>query len=488
MLGRFNDYAALVLVMGAAVRISSISTAAEVASAATETPFADRYRQVAERITTTAMAGNDAYHKLEQLCDDIGHRLSGSPQLDQAVRWAAEAMRKDGAENVRLEPVVVPHWVRGNESLTMIAPRAQPMSMLGLGGSIGTPAEGITAEVVAVADEAGLDALADGARGKIVLFNNPMPEYHPEHGTGYGTAVRFRSKGADLAAQNGAVACLVRSVTAKSLCSPHTGAMRYGEEGQRIPAAAITIEDAEMIARLQARGIPVKATLKMEARTLPDAQSANVIGELRGSALPDEVVVIGGHIDSWDVGQGAQDDGGGCITAMEAINVLRKLELRPRRTIRVVLWTNEENGLRGAKTYAEVHASELPNHVAAIESDGGSFMPVGYALECSDKTREATAEKQLRDILSLFSSWGATRVRLGGTGADISPMEPAGVMLMHHDTDPARYFDYHHSPADTLDKVDPQELSKNVAVMATVAYILADMPERLGASDVRQTE
>ncbi len=444
------------------------------------TPIADRYRQAAERIIEAAMAGNDAYQKMQELCDDIGHRLSGSPQLEKAIHWAAEALKKDGQENVHLEPVSVPHWVRGNESLTMIAPREHDIPMLGLGGSVGTPPQGITAEVVVVADEKELDTLGDGARGKIVLFNNDMSAHDPEHGWNYGTAVRFRSYGARLASEKGAVACLIRSATPTSLRSVHTGAMRYGQAKVKIPAAAVATEDAEMIARLQARAIPVKITLKMEARMLEDVESANVIGELRGSTRPDEVVVIGGHIDSWDVGQGAHDDGGGCVTAMEAVNVLRKLNLRPRRTIRVVLWTNEENGLRGGRNYAKVHADELSSHIAAIESDSGTFRPTGYSLQCSDEQREKIAAGQMHDILSLFTAFEATKLTLGHSGADVSPMDPAGVILMGHRVDDSTYFHYHHSPADTLDKVDPEELSQNVAVMATVAYILADMPLRLG--------
>lgn len=237
-----------------------------------------------------------------------------------------------------------------------------------------------------------------------------------------------------------------------------------------------------MIARLTERGEKVVVTLKMDAKSLDPAPSGNVIGELVGRELPEEVVVIGGHIDSWDVGQGAHDDGGGCVQAMEAINVLRKLNLVPRRTIRVVLWTNEENGLEGGKQYAKTHADELDKHVAAIESDGGSFRPTGYSIECSDETKQHIAADQMRDILSLFKDIGATSAEVGGSGADVSPMKPAGVVLMGHNVDMSTYFDYHHSDGDTLDKVVPQELSQNVAVMATVAYILADMPARLGAS------
>jgi Zn-dependent M28 family amino/carboxypeptidase len=442
--------------------------------------LAERYRPAAERIIGAVMAGNDAYRKLEALCDGIGHRLSGSPQLDKAIEWAIQTMKKDGQENVRAEPVTVPRWVRGRESLVMTAPREESLVVLGLGGSVGTPPEGISAEVLSVRNEEELEALGERARGKIILFDNPMPAYTLEGGTHYGTTVRFRSKGASLAAKQGAVACLIRSVTATSLRSPHTGALRYEDGIPKIPAAAVSIEDAAMLTRLTARRIPVRVTLKMEAKMLDPVPSANVVGELRGTAWPDEVVVISGHLDSWDVGQGAHDDGGGCVMAMESINVLRKLNLVPKRTIRVVLWTNEENGLAGGKQYAKDHAEELANHIAAIEADSGAFRPKGYSLECSDSSRADAAVEQMRDILSLFESFGPMTVRTGGSGADISAMKSAGVLLMGHEADMAKYFDYHHSPADTLDKVDPHELSQNVAVMATVAYILADMPERIG--------
>ncbi len=447
--------------------------------------IAERYRESADRILQAALAGNDAYMKLQELCDGIGHRLSGSPQLDQAIQWAARTLKADGQENVHIEEVMVPRWVRGAESLVMIEPREAPLAMLGLGGSVGTPPQGITAEVVVVRDEEEFEALGAGARGKIVLFNNPMPPYDPEQGAGYGTTVRFRTNGARIASEHGAVACLVRSVTAHSMRSPHTGAMRYGDAKVKIPAAAISTEDADMIARLRARGLPVVVTLKMQARSMEPVVSGNVIAELRGSTHPGEIVVIGGHIDSWDVGQGAHDDGAGCVMAMEAINVLRRLNMIPRRTIRVVLWTNEENGLAGARQYAKDHAQELANHVAAIEADSGGFRPIGYSVDCADEERLEIAAGQLRDLTSLFESIGATSVTTGHSGADLGPMKEAGVVLMGHRMDGSKYFDYHHSHADTLDKVDPEELSQNVAVLATVAYVLADMPERLGQGATR---
>jgi carboxypeptidase Q len=436
----------------------------------------------ARRIVAAALADDGAYLKLQELCDGIGHRLGGSAGLDAATRWALRTMRADGHENVRLEPVMVPKWVRGRESCEMVAPRRQPLAMLGLGYSEGTPPAGISAPVVVVRDKAELDALGNAARGKIVLFNNVMPPYTREAGTGYGRAVQYRAFGAQWAAEKGAVACLIRSVTARSLRSPHTGMMRYDDAAVRIPAAALAIEDAEMIARLAARGIEVRVNLKMEARLAGEAPSANVIAELRGATHPEEIVVIGGHIDSWDVGQGAHDDGAGCVMAMQALTLLRKLNLRPRRTIRVVLWTGEEIGLIGAKRYAEDHADELARHVAAIEADIGCFRPTGYGVDCRDKGRRGVAEKHLRAMLDACASIGRLEVFPGQSAPDVSPLKPHGVLVLGHETDPSGYFDYHHTHADTLDKINPRDLQHNVAIMAVVAHAIADLPVRFGES------
>ncbi len=445
-------------------------------------PIADDYRDRVDRIIDAALISDDAYNKLQYLCDDIGHRICGSKALEKAIEWAVEEMRRDGLANVRTEPVEVINWVRGQESCEMVAPRRESMVMLGLGKSVGTPPEGITAPVVVVADEDELEKMGDGANGKIVLFNNPMPKYDPEKGSGYGHTVRFRTNGARLASEKGAVACLVRSVTAHSLRTPHTGTMNYKDAKTKIPAAAITVEDAETIQRLANRGIEVVLKIKMSARNHGPAMSANVLGELRGSTHPEQIVVIGGHIDSWDVGHGAHDDGAGCVMAMAAVKLLKDLGLRPKRTIRVVLWTGEEIGLYGGKQYAKDHADELANHVAALESDSGAFAPKGYGVDCKDKSRMKVAADQLRDILTLTAKFGASHVSEGHSAPDVSPLKPEGVIVMGHDVEGATYFDYHHTPADTIDKVIPSELKQNVALMATVAYVLADMPQRLGES------
>ncbi len=439
-----------------------------------------KYTASANKIVAAATSNHGAMVKLKQLCDGIGHRLSGSAELDKAVEWAAASMKADGHEAVRKEKVMVPRWVRGAESAQLVAPRAMNLPMLGLGNSVGTPPDGIEAEVVVAADEAQLKALGDKVKGRIVLFNNPMPPWTKERGSSYGKTVRWRVGGPVKAGAMGAVAVLVRSVTAHSLQTPHTGATRYSEKVTPIPAAALTTEHAGMVARMVAAGEKVVIRLKMAAKMHPDVASANVIAELRGREKPDEVVVIGGHLDSWDVGQGAHDDGTGCVAAMEAITVLRKLNMRPRRTIRVVLWTNEENGLRGGRAYAKEHAAELPGHVAAIESDGGAFSPIGLGLKMNDPVKEELAAGQLKKLLTLLGSIGATSVRRGWGGADISPMGPAGVPMMGLRVHGEHYFDIHHTHADTIDKVDPDELARCVATMAVAAWTLAEWPGRLG--------
>jgi carboxypeptidase Q len=358
--------------------------------------------------------------------------------------------------------VRVPHWVRGRERLSMVAPVERELVMLGLGGSVATPRSGITAEVVAVSSFDELQRLgASAVAGKIVLFNVPF--------TGYGATVRYRSDGASQAARLGAVAALVRSVTPVSLQTPHTGQMNYRDGVAKIPAAAVTIEGATLIQRLIDSGSTVRVHLEMEAETLSDAPSANVIGEIRGREKPGEIVVMGGHIDSWDVGAGAHDDGAGCVSAMQAAAIIQRLGLKPRRTIRVVLWTNEENGLRGGRAYREWIGNAVKDHVAAIEMDGGGEKPVGFGAA-------AKIYPQAAEIGRLLERIGAGSVRQGGGGADISPLTRDGVPGLSLQTVGTHYFDWHHTPADTADKVDPQDLRLNTAAMAVMAYVLADLP------------
>jgi len=423
------------------------------------------YRPATARIIGAALTSDRAYSRLAHLTDHIGNRLSGSQNLERAIEWAITEMKQDRLDNVRTEKVMVPHWVRGEESLEMLSPKPRKLSMLGLGNSIGTPPEGITAEAVVVRDFAELDKIGEGARGKIVVYNVPF--------TTYGATVTYRLQGASRAARYGAVAALVRSITPVSLQTPHTGAMNYDAAQPKIPVAAITIESAELLERMNHRGDKPTVRLKMEAKFLPDAESANVIAELKGTERPGEIVLISGHFDSWDVGQGAHDDGGGCIVAWEAARLLKELGLRPRRTIRVVLYTNEENGLRGGNAYRDAHRAELSKHVLAIESDSGVFRPEGFGLAA---TAPLQVRSNLQEIAKLLSGIGADGIAATGGGADIGPIMREGVVGASLDVEGSRYFDIHHTPADTLDKVNPQELALCVATMAVMAYVVADMP------------
>ena len=426
--------------------------------------IADAYRDDANRLIDAALANHDAYARLGELVDLFGHRVSGSVALEQAIDWIMEQMESDGLDNVRGDMVMVPHWVRGEESLEMTLPRPRSLPMLGLGGSIATPVGGIRAEVLVVSSFDELERRADEAQGKIVLFDVPF--------TNYGATVQYRSQGAIAAARAGAAASIIRSVTPYSQQTPHTGNMEYADGVRRIPHAAITVEDAEMLHRMQDRGERIELLLKMNAQMLPDAPSRNVMAEIIGSECPNEVIVLGGHIDSWDVGQGAMDDAGGVVAAWEAVRLMKELGLRPRRTVRVVGWTSEENGGPGGPEYARMHAHE--DHVLAMESDGGVFKPLGYGFTGSDAAFEMVTE-----IGTLLDRIGAGRIMRGGGGADIGPLMRTGVPGMGFSVDGTRYFWYHHTDADTLDKLDPDEVALCVATFAVMAYVVADMPVRL---------
>jgi carboxypeptidase Q len=459
---------------------------AKCAFAEAEVQLTPAQQECAQRLLHAALSSDESWKKLSYLCDFIGARLSGSESLEKAVKWAEQSMIEDGLENVRLQPVLVPHWVRGTESATLVHPRTLELNMLGLGRSIGTPPGGISAEVLPVQNFAELAALPEEAvHGKIVLWNVPF--------TSYGETVKYRSTGGMEASRKGAVASLLRTVGKRSLDNPHTGAQsEQKKDVAPIPAAALSIEDAELIARLAAAGAKPQVHLSMEARMLPDALSHNVVGEVRGRELPDEIVVVGGHLDSWDVGQGAHDDGGGCIVAMEAVRLLHQAGIRPRRTVRAVLWTNEENGTRGAKEYHRIARESREAHVAAIECDGGVENPWGFGVSVrkagpveEDKDNEVDPARQARAlaILREFALWiapvEADSIGEGGGGADIDPLMDDGVPGLALQTPMELYWDIHHSHADTLDKIDPAALRRNVAAMAVMVYLLAEVPEKL---------
>lgn len=424
------------------------------------------YSAATDRLIRAATADSSAYARLTELTDRFGPRLSGSENLERAIDWILARMKEDGLDNVHGEPVMVPRWVRGRESAELVEPRRANLPMLGLGGSIATPPQGITAEVLVVSDFDELTRRAAEARGRIVLFNVPF--------TSYGATVRYRTQGAIAAARVGAVASLIASVASFSMRTPHTGTMSYDSTVPRIPHAAITVEDAQMLHRMQRRGERVVVKLNMEAHTLPDVQSRNVIAEIRGREKPDEVVVLGGHIDSWDVGTGAMDDAGGCVAAWHAVLLMKKLGLQPRRTVRVVMWTNEENGLRGGNAYRDAHRNELDKHVLAIESDAGVFKPLGFGVSASD-----SAFAIIQEVGRLLDRIGAGAIQRGGGGADIGPIMALGVPGMGLNVQGDRYFWFHHSHADTVDKLDPHDMNLSTAALAIMAYVIADLPHPL---------
>ena len=439
---------------------------------------AEAYREAAQRIIRTAMQDDAGWQKLAHLTTHIGHRLSGSPQLEKAVQWAGEGMKAEGLENVWLQPVKVPHWVRGAGEARVIAPYEKPLDILALGGSVATPAGGITAAAVVADSFEALDAMGrERVAGKIVVFT-------PQWG-GYGPTVQYRARGASRAAALGAVAVLVRSATGRSLYTPHTGGMIYDEALPKIPAAAITVEDSEWFRRMRDAKAELRVHLRLETQIRPDADSHNVIAEITGQEKPEEVVVLGGHMDSWDVGEGAHDDGGGVIAAWHAVTLLKQLGLRPRRTVRVVLWTNEENGLRGALAYRAWVGDKIASHVAAIEMDIGTERPTGFAFGVEGVADEKTtpqyeaAFEKLRGVMALLDEIGAGGLFRGGGGADIGPLMRDGVPGFGLRTIGEHYFDYHHTKADTLDKIKPEDLRKCTAMLAVLSYVLAEMPERL---------
>ncbi len=437
-------------------------------SAQSRPAWLDPYRANAEKLIAAAQADQFAWDRLAELTDTFGQRLSGSDNLNRAIAWAVETMKKDGLENVHTERVMIPRWVRGNESLEIINPPHHVVPMLGLGGSVATPPAGIEAEVMVVAN--GDDLTRRGAaeaKGKIVLFNVPY--------TNYGETVAYRSGGASMAARYGAVASLVRAVGPMGLRTPHTGGMNYAADVAKIPTAAIPAEDANRIQRLVNRGVRVRLRLKMEAKFEPDVESFNVVGEISGSEKPDEIVLVGGHFDSWDPGTGASDDAVGCVVTWEAARLMKKLNIRPKRTVRVVLFTNEENGMRGGNGYRDQHAKEASNHVFAVESDSGVFAPARLGFTGSEAARKIIGE-----IATLLAPLGMQEVASGGGGADIGPISALGkVPMMAYSGDSTKYFTIHHTPADTVDRIDPQEVSKAAAALRAMIYVVADMPQAL---------
>jgi carboxypeptidase Q len=422
-------------------------------------PTADIADPITAELVGAARAGDGGYARLTDLCDNIGARLSGSKAMERAVVWSQAQLEAVGAEKVWTEPVMVPHWERGEERAEMVMPRVQPMTILGLGGTV---AGDVEAEVVMVTD---LDGIGPEVEGKIVLFNIPMGDSVPAVHE-YGAAVRARVNGPSLAGKHGALAAMVRSVTTRSLDTPHTGATIYAEGVPRVPAVAVTIEDADSMARIIEAGGKVRVRIKTSGIHHPDALSHNVIGEIRGAKRPKEIVLIGAHLDSWDVGHGAHDDGSGVVEVIDALRIIAESGHRPERTIRVVLFANEENGLRGGTAYAEAHPlTRRELHVAAMESDLGGGPPRFWTAGGSDA--DMAWFRRAVDPLGM-------PVEVGGGGADIRPLGDLGVLRIGYRPDDSDYFDIHHTRADTLDKINPDHLSESTAAIVGLAWRLAN--------------
>jgi carboxypeptidase Q len=449
----------------------------------TPTVFSSQTLAELKRLQQSALNSDYAYRQVAHLANNIGPRLSGSAQAAKAVEYVASELKAIGCE-LQLERVMVPHWVRGEETAALVqfpgqAPNTtQKIVLCALGPSVATPENGTTAEVVAVRNFDELKSLPlDKVAGKIVLFNYPFDKQMAAENRAneaYAEAVVYRSDGPSAAARQGAVACLIRSVGGADYRLPHTGQTNYANDAPKIPAGAVTAEDADLISYLVGQG-PVKMKLVLTPQTLPDVESANVIGDIKGSEHPEQVVVVSGHLDSWDLGTGAIDDGAGVAVSIEAANLIQKLNLKPKRTIRMIAWMNEENGSRGSKQYAKDHEKEISNHFAAMETDGGAGHPLGINIKAKPEVK-----KMLAPVAAILQESGAGMLNLvEHCGADIAPLEKAGVPAFSPIQDSRFYFNYHHSAADTLDKIVPKELAENSAVVAVAAYALANMEQPL---------
>ncbi|XP_044757115.1 carboxypeptidase Q-like isoform X1 [Coccinella septempunctata] len=422
------------------------------------------FNDICEKTTTGSSRGS-TFHELSLFIDAFGNRIAGSENLENAIDYLIEKLKTENLENVHAEPVLLQSWVRGKESATLLFPRRQNLPILGLGNSIGTSPDGITAEVLTVQSFDELESRSSEAKGRIVLF---APEY-----ISYGKTVVYRSKAASEASKHGAVAALIRSITPFSILSPHTGMQSYEANVTKIPVAALAVEDAHLIQRIQGRGQRVVVNLKMEAHFGDIKTSRNTIAEIRGSEHPEKVVIISGHLDSWDVGQGAMDDGGGAFISWNALVILKALNLRPRRTIRTILWTAEEFGYVGAKQYYKDHKNETNNWNFIMESDEGTFNPIGLNYVSGDK-----GSCILKEVVKLFAPLNATSsTKSDSVGSDINLWLDEGIpgaaLLQQNE----KYFWFHHSQGDTMDVEDPSSLDKNAALWAATAYIIADLKE-----------
>jgi Zn-dependent M28 family amino/carboxypeptidase len=464
---------------------SAVHDDASPAASVSPTPavFSPQTLDELKQLQRSALTSDYAYAQVAHLSNNIGPRLSGSAQAAKAVEYVAAELKNAGCE-VTLEKVMVPHWVRGEETGALIqypgqaSNTVQKIVLCALGPSIATSPQGLTAEVVVANTFDELKAMdRNKVVGRIVLFNHPFDKEMAATGHGsdaYNEAVVYRSDGPVAAARQGAVACLVRSVGGADYRLPHTGQTKYVNDVPKIPAAAVTAEDAELVASLAKQG-PVKMKLVLTPQTLPDAESHNVIGDIKGTEHPEQIVVVSGHLDSWDLGTGAIDDAAGVAVSMQVANLISRLHLHPKRTIRVIAWMNEESGLAGGKQYGIDHATEMANHFAAIETDLGANHPTGIFMRAAPDTKS-----MLAPVAAILEESGAGALTFSQhSGSDIEPLEKAGVPTFSPIQDSRFYFNFHHSAADTLDKIVPKELAENAVVVAVTTYALANLEQPL---------
>ncbi len=435
-------------------------------------PLSPEARRTAAQVRDRILAGSRATDWVRDITDLAGPRLAGSPGDRAAVRVAVAMLEAQGFANVRAEKVVVKVWQRGIETGEVTAPAPQKLALTALGGSIATPEGGVEGEIVRVESLEELAGKAGAVRGKIAFIDRPTAR--TSDGSGYGAAGNVRSDGPSAASRLGAIGLLIRSIGTDDGRLPHTGGTHYAKDVAPIPAAALSADDAALLTRLSRRG-PVRVRFTLTCRTLPDAESANVIGEIPGRETPEEIVLLGAHLDSWDLGTGALDDAAGCGIVIEAARQIGALPTRPRRTLRVVLFANEENGLAGGKAYAEAHAAELERHVVALEADLGQGPPLGFGWLAG-----ATAEGMLKELAALLAPIAAdTLTPAEQGGADLIPLIPSGIPQLGLALDATTYFDFHHTANDTFDRIDPRTLDRSTAAAAVAAYVLAEMPQPL---------
>jgi carboxypeptidase Q len=419
-----------------------------------------------------ALANGKSYSMLDVLSNKVGHRLTGSPSAAAAVEWGKNEMKKLGFDSVWLQPVMVPHWVRGaKESGSFNTSRngTTVINVCALGGSVGTGPKGVAAQVIEVKSIGELAQLGKvNIQGKIVFFNRPMDPSLVNTFQAYGGAIDQRVKGASEAAKFGAAAVLVRSMSPDaSEIYPHTGTLVYEANVAQIPAFAVSTKHADMLSDYIKRDKGIQVNLKSSCTIMEDVPSFNVIGELKGTEFRNEFILVGGHLDSWDVGQGSHDDGAGCVQSIEVLRILKDMKYKPRHTIRVVLFMNEENGLRGGLKYAEQAAQKNEKHIVGIESDRGGFVPRGFSIMASDEVK-----KKIQSWKPLFTPYGLEDFSEEGAGADIGPLAAQGTPLMEIVPDSQRYFSYHHTQEDTFDKVNKRELELGAGSMAAMVYLI----------------